>query len=381
MYFEEAPKRAKKDFYNYAEQLNSLVTGLKSGTRLTVVEGLRRTGKTSLILTGLKLTDLPSLLIDARTFPETPVITKREFLESMQRSLNEFLRENKGWWKRFAEAIGHVRGVEIQLGKPPTVRLSWGGRDAEAVDLTALFKTLGETAESKDKHFVIFLDEAQEFSRLRGYNLLLLLGHIYDYIPGVELVLTGSAVGLLHNFLRIDDPKSPLFGRALKTINLSPLANTSSKEFLRKGFQQLKMTIPPKTVDEVADRLDGIVGWLTYYGVQAKFHHKVNPGILEATITQGARLAAAEFQHFLLLRQIARRRYLNLMRQIAKEPQRWSELKRTLENEEGRSINDKVLRSFLVSLRNASFITKWGQAYSVTDPLLKEALRLRLLKP
>lgn len=381
MYFDEAPKSNMDDFYNYRIELNKLASGLKTGTRLTLTQGFRRAGKTSLILTALHNASFPSLVIDGRSFPESPVVTRAEFVGAMQRSLNKFLKDNKSWRKRVKDAIRGVNGVEIQVGTSSAVRLSWGGSEVEAIDLPALFKALGEVAQSQGTYFVIVFDEAQEFSRLRGYNLPLFFSYIYDYIPGIELVVTGSATGLVHNFLNLDDTKAPLFGRAFKTITLNPLSQDSSKEYLSKGFEQVGIKVAPELIDEIVESLDGIIGWLTYCGVQAKFNGRMDRKILKMTLSQGAKLAVEEFNHFLLLRQIARRRYVYMMSHLSERPRRWSELKRAIENDEGKPMNDKVFTTILESLKDGGFVVKREEEYYIADPLLRHAFREGLILP
>lgn len=381
MYFDEAPKRDIDDFYNYRAELTELASGLKGGTRLTIVEGLRRTGKTSLILTALHNASFPSLVIDGRGFPESPAISKAEFVGAIQRSLNEFLKANEGWRKRILQAVKNVKGVEVELGATPILRLSWGGRDSEAVDLPAFFKALGDVAKEKDTHFAIVFDEAQEFNRLRGYDFPLLLSYVYDHISGVELVVSGSAIGLMYNFLRLSDTQAPLFGRAARTIKLNPLSENSSKEFLLKGFEQIRVKVSSELVERIVGALDGIIGWLTYCGAEAKFKGRMDDRILKTAINQGSRLAAEEFNHFIFLRQIARRRYIYLMSHLAEAPARWSQLKRALENDEGRPMNDKVFTTLLDSLVDGGFVVKGDEEYSISDPLLRHAFHSGIIIP
>jgi AAA+ ATPase superfamily predicted ATPase len=56
-YFTLEPKRRREDFYDMEDELNDFVSSL-SKFRFIVVRGLRRYGKTSLILTGLNAADV-----------------------------------------------------------------------------------------------------------------------------------------------------------------------------------------------------------------------------------------------------------------------------------------------------------------------------------
>jgi len=66
LYFDEAPKNNRLNLFDFDKQLHALVRLLRGGTRLTRIEGLRRTGKTSLLLTALNETGLPHVVIDGR---------------------------------------------------------------------------------------------------------------------------------------------------------------------------------------------------------------------------------------------------------------------------------------------------------------------------
>jgi AAA+ ATPase superfamily predicted ATPase len=152
----------------------------------------------------------PSLVIDARGFAQSPVISRADFFSAFERSLNQFILSQTKWGIRILKALKSIRGVEVNTGPPPSVSLTWGRSREEIADLPGLFASLGKVAESQKTKFVIAFDEAQEFRRLAGYDLAKLLAHIYDYIPSVQLVLTGSQIGFLHEFLGVGDPRAPL---------------------------------------------------------------------------------------------------------------------------------------------------------------------------
>ena len=64
MLFDPRPKERREDLYNFDEELNKLIKSF--GEPLIVVSGLRRTGKTSLILTALNISEKPFIYIDLR---------------------------------------------------------------------------------------------------------------------------------------------------------------------------------------------------------------------------------------------------------------------------------------------------------------------------
>jgi Archaeal ATPase. len=74
-------------------------------------------------------------------------------------------------------------------------------------NIAKIFEALNELG-----RVIIVLDEAQ-YLRYSTIGLRPILAHVYDYMKGITLVLTGSEIGLLHDFIGIDDPDLELYGR------------------------------------------------------------------------------------------------------------------------------------------------------------------------
>jgi AAA+ ATPase superfamily predicted ATPase len=92
------------------------------------------------------------------------------------------------------------------------------------------------------------------------------ISYSYDYHRNISFILTGSEMGVLYGILK--NPKNPLFGRAFININTRKLNREESINFLEKGFDELNIKISKEEVERVVNELDGIIGWLTYYGYQ-----------------------------------------------------------------------------------------------------------------
>lgn len=378
MYFDEAPKNNRSDLFGFDEQLHTLVRLLRDGTRLTRIEGLRRTGKTSLLLTALNETGFPHMVIDGREFAQEPAISRADFIQATERALNDFLTREKGLARRLLDLLKTVRGVEVSLD-PPEVALVWG--PPEIADLVGILKSLGKLGESRKRNIVVALDEAQEFKKLAGYDLTKLLAHVYDYVRGVQLVVTGSQVGFLHDFLKTDDPKSPLFGRVIGAVKTPYLTRDEARIFLKLGFKQIRIRPRKELIEKTLTELNGIVGWLAYVGAEAKKHDKFDESVLERALESGARLAAEELGNFLASRPLARRRYVTILRGAAKTGgARWSDLKRGLEVSERKTVADNVFSGLLENLVKANFLDKEEDKYFIPDPLLIRALGDALIR-
>ena len=64
MLFDVRPKISRKDLYNFEKEMEEIIRNLDKP--MIVVSGLRRTGKTSLVLTSLRESNSKFLLIDLR---------------------------------------------------------------------------------------------------------------------------------------------------------------------------------------------------------------------------------------------------------------------------------------------------------------------------
>ena len=373
MYFDERPKTRREDLYDFDEQMERLLGSLKRGARLIVVKGLRRTGKTSLVKTCLEEAKIPYLFIDGRTFAQVPSISRADLMKALEQAINDFLKREKGLTRRFIDWIKNIRGVETSL-KPPEIRLQWGPPQ-EAVNIPAVLDSLNRFAGKNRKRFVIVLDESQEFGRTVDYDLTRVLAYVYDNLGGVQLIVTGSQVGFLHDFLKTDDPKSPLFGRVRVDIETPHLSGEEAEEFLRKGFAQVKMGVEGELVKRAVRELDGIVGWLTYLGARAVEKRRLDEETLRESLSGWAKLAMEEFENFLAIRPQARRRYTGLMRRVSQVGRAsWADLKRSLQAEEGKRIPDRRISDLLGNLVKGGFLKKnESGAYSIIDPLLKHA--------
>lgn len=375
MYFDEAPKIQRKDLYNFEEQFDLFKRALRRGARLVVITGLRRTGKTSLLLTTLNDSKLPYLVLDGRVFANRATVTREDLVLALEQSINDFVSRQKSWAQRALDWLRKIRGVEVTL-RPPKVSLAWGPSAKEAADITQIFESLGKLAEKRKKRFVIAFDEAQEFRKLVGYDITMILAHIYDYVPSLQIVVTGSQVGLLRDFLGDEKPKAPLFGRFRVDIELPHLDEAKSKEFLELGFDQIGMKPSEKIIDKILGELDGIIGWLAFVGARDLTYGKIDEATLEQIFTEGARLAASELENFFVGREVARKRYTAILRELSKSPRVWSELKSSLEIKEGKHISNQIFSGLIGKLVKAGFARKSEEGiYSIADPLLRRAIR------
>jgi len=150
----------------------------------------------------------------------------RDIAEVFARSLEDLLRRESSLADRLREALRGLGGLEVSLG-PPSVRVTFRGR----LSLPDLFTRLNDLGEP----IVVAVDEAQELRKANWLRLDRLFAYAYDSLPNVRLVLTGSQFGLLYDFLGLEDPRAPLFGRAFREVRTRRLSPDEALDFLERG--------------------------------------------------------------------------------------------------------------------------------------------------
>ncbi len=343
MYFSQEPKTRREDFFDMENALESFQRYVKM-SKLVLVTGLRRYGKTSLILTGLNEMNERYIFLDCRLLPSGMI--------SMGDLLNLISNELRRKRSTFRKALERIEEIRL-LGAGVKVRRS--------------YETLLEIFESLEGA-VLVLDEAQELRRSR-HRFDRLLAYAYDHLD-MRIVVSGSQVGMLHRFLRIEDPEAPLFGRPYTEVKVPRLPRELSMKFLREGFAQYSMHPREDVLEEVVDSFDGVIGWLSYFGYLAVMEKRVDRGTVSKVLERATRLALSEFRHA-----VRGERYEEVMR-IASilERARWSDIKRGIQARLGK-IPDKSLAKLLENLLNMGFLLKVEGYYEISDPVLKEAFR------
>lgn len=349
------------------KELGAFVNAVKRGDPLIVLAGLRRTGKTSLLLTGLNEMSNPSIVLDLRALAGQPYATRRDLIREIERGLNKLLEARGKLSVKLLEHLKRLRGVEVSA---TGVSLSWGGKNQ--LDLADLFDQVGKWASREGQRVVVAFDEAQELKKIAGIDVAKFIAHVYDYCRDVSIVLTGSAVGLLYDFMGVENPKAPLYGRGRTEINLQHMPQEKARDFLLRGFRQAKVKVNSNMIGRAVEALDGVIGWLTIFGATC-IKRGVSDSALDETLEAGKAIARQEFENFLREREAARRRYQVIVRHLANSPSSWSAIKGAIEADEGRVVNDRNINDLLTTLVKAGFVEKRDVEYVLTDFMLARA--------
>ncbi len=353
MYFDPEPKKMKKDLYDFDAEYQELITALNdTKVKFIALYGLRRTGKTSLLMSTYHGLTGKKLYIDVRqVYPLTPISFSSYFVENLVDMLKDF--------NLVELLLGKIKGIEFGV----KVELR-----ENSLSVTKILEKLDTALGNHHQKLVIFIDEAQLLKAI-GFDQV--LAYLYDRCTNIKIIVAGSEIGILDKLLGQQED-APLFGRAIKKITLKKLSRNQAIEFLTIGFKQLKMAVSINELEDAFKKVDGSIGWLTLLGWYSFQEKKVSSGI-KKVVHEGSKMAHREFLEFLKNREIAKKRYEKILRSLSLAPLRWRDIKSALELEEKKKISNKQVSEYLSHLLDYGFIEKEGIHYRIADPLLKEA--------
>ncbi len=351
MYFDVSPKTRKEDLFGMNYQVELFKKYLQDqNVRMVVIKGLRRVGKTSLLNVSLPELGLKYIQIDVR---DSPFYDKKEFLLFLIKKIKE---KAESYWER---TISQIRGMAAGYGS-----FSFELFFSKEENVSSFFEHLNEQLKKKRESLVLAFDEVQ-LLKPAGFDYF--LASVFDNYRQIKIVLTGSEIGLMDQFLGKEEYEAPLFGRAYLELVVGRIKEESIAQFLEEGFRQIRQTIPFEEIKEVINNFDGIIGWATYYGwFRSKgFSHSQ---ALEKVKEEGKIIIRKELENFLSKRK-SKNTYLKVIRYIAKGKNTWAVLKQHFAKE-GKRVGDGQLGLYLKELINVGFVEKINEQYFLVDPLL-----------
>jgi len=184
----------------------------------------------------------------------------------------------------------------------------------------------------------------------------------------VRLVLTGSQFGLLYDFLGLEDPRAPLFGRAFREVRTRRLSPDEALDFLERGFSESGVRCPGDLMEKAVDAFDGIIGWLTYFG-----HLYVTGGLrdLDDVVRAASSLALEELRN--LISSLRSPRYAVILRALAGGRAPWAAIRRRLEDYEGRGLNPATVSQLIGTLVKLGVVEEVEGEYAIADPVYRLA--------
>jgi AAA+ ATPase superfamily predicted ATPase len=358
VYFDPRPKTKREDLFDREEELKQFSSALGYAS-LMVVAGLRRTGKTSLVNVALAECGCPYAILDLRGLPYNP--SHADFVRRLEVA---FKRIDKRWFSGLVEVLKHLRGVSI-LGNELSFEWSKMG-----VDIADLFAEVDSWAAKENTKFVIAFDEIQV---IRGDKWMLrFLAHVFDSYHNVVIVVTGSEVGVLFDFLGFDQADSPLYGRHYVQVQMRRFSSDKATDFLVEGLKQIKLKYSSEVLEYAIKKLDGVPGWLTLFGVRCRDKNEVSKALVDEVASEAGKLAREEAGKIVLLS----RRYAVILNFLAKAGEAsWSEIKSVIEAKEARSVTNYAVSSLLKNLVNMGIVLENENKYIISDSLLTEGIR------
>ncbi len=357
MYFDPLPKTERKDLFGAGYALSTLVNALDDPfTRMVVIKGLRRTGKTSLLNVALKESKTDFVKIDVR---ESPYFDKIGFMKFLVEKIREKIDE-----PLLQRIMKSIVGLEIGY-KDLSLGLLFSKENFSGI----FFERLDDELNKKKKNIILAFDEIQ---LLKEIKFDYLLASIFDNYKNIKLVLTGSEIGLIDKFLGKKDYDAPLFGRAYLEIDSKRLREEESAAFIQEGMKQLNKGLSFEELQETIENLDGVMGWLTHYG-WLRYKGLSHQSALSKTKEEGKEMVRKEIHSFLQNRK-AKDRYLQILRVVAKGNETWKAVKLAMRKEKA-TFSDSQLNSYLTELIDYGFLDKTEGKYYLSDPITLSAVR------
>ena len=367
MLFDLRPKTRREDLYDREEELGEFQRAVNLGENLILLLGIRRLGKSSLLNVALSESRMPYAKIDVRSLYFTHGSIPQEILaQKILSSLLSTTKPHKSLLLRFERTLASIRGLRIS---------GLGVEFDRKPDLAEILEKISSWAENENLRAIIAFDEAQ-YLRLSGIRYDGLIAYAVDNLPGITFVLTGSEVGMLHDFLGLEDPKKPLFGRYAREIVLRRFRQEESVDFLTRGFEEVGIKANEKEITEAVERLDGIVGWLTLYGYLRAVRHLSHADAMEELFNMAERLIREELSSLIK----NSRRYGVILKAVAMGNTRWSTIKEYVEFKMG-PVNDAKFSILLKNLLKYGYLEKRGNEYAIPDPVVTEVVKNLQLTP
>lgn len=264
----------------------------------------------------------------------------------LQERITDSINSSIGIFRRILKGI---RGISFAGF---SVEIKWKGSDS--ISLVGLLSEINR----RTNNFILALDEVQATKPPVSAQLRNLLAYGYDNFENINFIVAGSEIGLLRDFLGVERPDSPLYGRHIYEIHVERLAREEAKEFLMRGFKEEGLNPPVNIIEEALNYFDGIIGWLAFFGRKYADGMRDLKDLKEIAIN----LALDE------LKKLSIRERL-VLKAIASNSNSWSEVRRYIEEKEGITLPKATLSRLIEKMEKLSIV----KDYRFLDPIYKEA--------
>jgi len=364
--FDIRPKISEEDLFNREKELNEILEALRLGEGIILVTGIRRIGKSSIVNVALRKSNLPYVIVDVRKifFEYGNVIHRRALFSAIADSFTKNMKFFEKIKFKVKDVIGRIKGFyvsEVGVEVEPNI----------SSKLTDILEVIDDWCFRNGFRFVVAFDEAQYLRFAGGVRYDGIFAWVTDNLRNISIIFTGSEVGVLRDFLKFDDPSAPLYGRHYREVVLNRFNKETSMEFLKKGFEELEMKVEEEELEEVVNKLDGIVGWLTFYGYYRGIQGLSHKEAINETFEKCSRLVLEELQRVI---EPSRRRYGAILKAVSLGYTKWSDIKDYVTIKAG-YITDRRFSMLLNKLVKYNYLIKEDGQYKIPDPIVKYVLK------
>lgn len=340
--FDLRPKTSRNDLFDRDKELEELRRAVEKKYPIIALLGIRRIGKTSILKTFLN--GAGGIYLDLRGVYK---------IVELQERITDSINASIGTFRKILEGI---RGISFAGF---SVEIRWRGSDS--ISLTGLLNEINR----KTRSFILAFDELQATKPPVSAELRDLLAYAYDNLENVTFIVAGSEIGLLRDFLGLEKPNSPLYGRYVYEIYVERLTKEESKEFLMEGFKEEGLIPPSNVIEDAVDYFDGIIGWLAFFGRRYVDGLRNLKDLKETAVN----LALEE------LNKLNTREKL-VLKAVALGSRSWAEVRRYIEEKEGITLPKATLTRLIEKLEKLSII----KDYEFLDSIYKEASSKLIIK-
>ncbi len=200
-------------------------------------------------------------MIDVRRiyFTENSV-SMTSLVKYMLNEFRGFMNISGRLWLSIKEILTKIKWIKVG---PEGFEIRINGN--AHVNLTELLDAINRWCIDNSTRFIIVLDEAQymRFSNIRYDGVL---AWAYDNLSNVKFIITGSEIGVLRDFLRLNDTN---------------------------------VEVSDTELAEVYDKVDGVIGWLTLYGYLRGMVSLNHGDALSRVFEEGSKLVINELSELI----------------------------------------------------------------------------------
>ncbi|MCY0860923.1 MAG: ATP-binding protein [Metallosphaera prunae] len=278
-------------------EIGILSNFLRSGQPVGLM-GVRRVGKTSLLLASLRQSSLPYIYLSAEEFTSGKSFDFHSFISGYVVSVTSTLYslagyrvltdKGRSWLRQLRDLVGAIKVTfnipEVSATLDVTLEKVERRKrlEEELPRIVDLPQIMAERFGVP--RVVIAIDEFQYLNLAKQSipNVFHVLRSRWQFHTRVSYVISGSLIGMMNELLSSRDQP---FYQFFYLMKVGPLPPDVSRDFLRRGFEHYGVRVGEEEIDRVVDYVDGLPAWLNLVGLKVVSEGKSVNQVLD-TLTQ-----------------------------------------------------------------------------------------------